>query len=355
MFAGVGPGTFVRATTAWTKLASGLWTSVPSGSPRSCYLGASTAVGAYGGYLSESGDTNQCLQGRDLSNVVWIKTNTTAALDQTGIDGVGNSASSLTATLGGGTCLQTITEAATVSALSLFIKRLLGSGTVIIQQGATTLDVTALINGTTYTRVELDATVLNPTIGIVLGTNGDKIAVDMVQFENTGGVASSPIPTTTVAVTRNSDKLTYPFAGNASATNGTSYAEAFVFDPAATGGVREWISFSNAADGQVQTIGTAGASTTQQMRDGTNILNATALSDMSTGSRKTVVRWGAAALLMSVWRDGANKQTATFDGSLGSTAIGIGCDAVGGNVMNGMVKNAKIWTSPLTDAQVVGL
>ena len=119
----------------------------------------------------------------------------------------------MTATLANGSALQTITEAATLSAFSVFIKRITGTGTVTLQQGASTLEISASINTSTYTRVELDATVLNPAIGIVLGTNGDKIAVDMVQFEN-GGFASTPIPTTTVAVTRNADVLTFVGAGN---------------------------------------------------------------------------------------------------------------------------------------------
>lgn len=200
--------TFTRATTAWTKLSTGLWASVASGTARSVYSGFTTASGSYIGYLAEGARTNLCIQARDLT-ATWTLLNTTAAKDQAGIDGTASSASSLTCSVDGGSCLQTITEAATLSALSLFIKRITGTGTITIQQGATTSDVTAQVNSSTYTRVELDATVLNPVIGIVLGTSGDKIAVDMAQFEN-GAFASSPIPTTTVSVTRNSDVLTYP-------------------------------------------------------------------------------------------------------------------------------------------------
>ena len=224
--------TFTRATTAWTKLSTGLWAAVGTGVARSSYLGANTAVGVYGGYLVEGLRQNLCLQSRDLSTT-WTALNATLVKDQVGIDGVGNSASSMTATLANGSALQTITEAATASALSMFIKRITGNGTVTIQQGASTLEVSGSINNTTYTRVELDATVLNPIIGIVLGTNADKIAVDMVQFEN-GTFASSPIPTTTVAVTRNADVLRYPSAGNISGTQGSVYLEYSVngFGPA---------------------------------------------------------------------------------------------------------------------------
>lgn len=175
--------------------------------------GAALPNAGKGNYLSEEATTNQMLWSRDFTNATWTKLNVTPALDQVGIDGRANSASSLTATLANGSVLQTITEAATLSALSFFIKRITGTGTITIQQGASTLDVTALINSSTYTQIELDATVLNPVIGIVIATSGDKIVVDMGQFEN-NPFATSPIPTTTVAVTRNADVLSYPSTGN---------------------------------------------------------------------------------------------------------------------------------------------
>ncbi len=215
--------TFTRATTAWTKLSSGLWASVASGSPRSFYSGFNTAAGTYLGFLSETARTNLCLQARDLSNASWTKVNTTGAKDQIGIDGVSNSASSLTCTTNGGTCLQVITEAATDSTLSMFIKRISGNGTITIQQGASTSDITAQLNSLTYTQVSLDATVLNPAIGIVMGTSGDVIAVDMCQFEN-AAFPSTPIPTTTIAVARNADVLTYPTTGWFNSATGTLFA-----------------------------------------------------------------------------------------------------------------------------------
>ena len=51
--AGSGTATFTRATVAWTKLSTGLWAQVASGTARSAYLGADTTVGAYGGYFAE--------------------------------------------------------------------------------------------------------------------------------------------------------------------------------------------------------------------------------------------------------------------------------------------------------------
>lgn len=341
---GVGAATFTRATAAATKLSTGLWKlDVASGTARSSYIGLSTAVGAYGGYLAEGARTNLCLQSRDLSNASWTKVNTTGAKDQTGIDGVANSASSLTATLGGGTCLQTIIEAATDSTLSMFIKRITGTGTITIQQGASTSEISAQVNSTTYTQISLDATVLNPAIGIALGTNGDKIAVDCVQFEN-GAFASTPIPTTTVAVTRNADVLSYPFAGNGNDSAGTAYIELSTIW--STNGTSVAMTFGNTNGRMLYSPSLA--STQIQMFDGTAAVVKTGLTDMNTGSRKRASSWGTAG--QSITGDGAAVATGTFDGSMSAGAtIELG-NMVGSSQWFGTLKNIRLWQRQLPDA-----
>lgn len=342
---GVGTATFTRASTAWTKLSTGLWTSISSGTPRSCYLGTSTAVGSYGGYFSEEARTNLCLQSRDLSNASWIKTTATAAKDQIGIDGISNSASSLTATADGGSCLQVITEAATQSALGIFIKRISGTGTITIQQGATTSDVTGQVNSSTYNRVSLVASILNPAIGITLGTNGDKIAVDMVDFQN-GGFSTSPIPTTTTSQTRAVDTLNFPLTGNISNTVGTIYCE-----------------FSKVLSTYVTSsrlVGSTGASNnglflastpSVNIFDGTNT---TSKSITSGGTDKLVGVWEGNRL--NVGANGSLGVAGPFDGDLGLlTSLAIGYSGSSVNLINGCVQNAKIWVRPLNDLELIGI
>ena len=337
---------FTRATTAWTKLSTGLWASVASGTARSGYLGANTAAGAYGGYFAEPAATNLCLQARDLTNASWTKVTMTAALDQTGIDGAANSASSLTATAGAATCLQTITEAATASAFSMFIKRITGTGTVTIQQGASTSEISGSINSSTYTRVEIDATVLNPAIGISLGTNGDKIAVDMVQFENTAGIATSPIPTTTVAVTRNADVLSFPAAGNIVGTVGTCYAE--VTCPAVSAAVvtQQYIGVTGGGSPLYEKqIGTA-----LSLFDGTaeRIGNAITASGVP---QKFASMWSGAAC--KTYIAGVASPSLGFDGDLNVGAnLFIGCSAANVAQTQGFIKNVRTWTVALTDGQI---
>ena len=145
--------------------------------------------------------TNVCLWNRDLTNAAWVKVSVTAALDQIGIDGAANSASSITATAGNGTCLQAITLASSARYQTAYVKRITGSGTINMttDNGATWTAIT--VTGA-WTRVEIPTqTLANPTVGFQIVTSGDAIAVDYVQNEN--GIFGTPvILVTTVAATR---------------------------------------------------------------------------------------------------------------------------------------------------------
>lgn len=156
------------------------------------------------GLLIEEARTNVVWPNRDLANARWVKTNCTAALNQVGIDGGANSASSLTATAANATCLQAITLGASQRVQSAYVKRLTGSGVVnMTMDGGTTW--TAITVTSSWTRVSVPAAFLgSPNVGFRLVTSGDAIAVDYVQNEN-GSFATSVIATTTAAVTRAAD------------------------------------------------------------------------------------------------------------------------------------------------------
>jgi hypothetical protein len=161
------------------------------------------------GLRIEEARTNVVLHNRDLTNAAWVKTNITAAKDQTGVDGVANSASSITATAANGTCLQTTAIASSARCQSAYAKRLVGSGTVeMTLNGGTTW--TAITITANWTRGDVPTlTLANPVVGFRLVTSGDKIAVDLVQNEN-GLVATSPIATTTTATARVADNISLP-------------------------------------------------------------------------------------------------------------------------------------------------
>jgi hypothetical protein len=166
------------------------------------------------GYLNEQGVSCISLWNRDFTNEVWVKPNITAAKDQIGIDGVANSASRITATSSNATVLQSATYINNAFCVYAWVKRLVGSGVVeMTVDNGTTWTAIAVTAG--WTRVAIPRQVLsNPTFGIRIVTNGDSIAVDFFQTIHSLSTffATSPIWTTTAAVTRASDLVTGVFA-----------------------------------------------------------------------------------------------------------------------------------------------
>lgn len=337
---GTGVATFTRATTAWTKLPSGLWKSVASGVARSSYLGANTAVGAYGGYLAENAGTQLVTPTasiRDMTNAAWAVVTMTTAKTATGIDGVVNSASTITATGANSTILQTLVAAASSRTYSAFVRRKTGTGTCLLKSGAATLDITALINTTTYTRVSLTDSTLNTSFGIQINTSGDALEVDFNQFES-GAFATSPMDAQ--GAVRNTDALTYSYAGNALNTIGTVYAEV-----SAVGGIIAGTSqVVQLTDGTGQILSFDSA-TNVMMFDGTNNPIKSGLSSTLTASRKRAGSWGSG---LSVTGDGLSPATSAFDGTMGAGGGNIFIVPVFTSYLT--VKNVRIWTTQLPDA-----
>ncbi len=189
--------TFTRSSTGWYFNSSGLLTSASSNVPRFDYNFSTLALR---GLLMEQASTNLALYARDMTQINWIGVNMTSSLNQTGIDGASNSASSLTATASNATILQTVTEAATAATYSVYLKRLSGTGTVnITQNGGSTWTPVTLTSS--WQRFSTEASTLNPAFGVQIVTSGDSIAADINQFEQLT-FASSPIPTAGTTVTR---------------------------------------------------------------------------------------------------------------------------------------------------------
>jgi hypothetical protein len=218
--------TCTRASTGYAQNAAGLWLPFSDNVLRATDLGI----------LTETARTNIVLHCRDLANAAWTKSNVTATKNQTGIDGVSNSASSITATSANGTALQTITSASALRCQTAFVKRLVGSGAIqmTMDNGSTWTAVTVT---SSWTRVTIpNQTLTDPTVGFRLAVSGDSIAVDFVQNEN-ASFASSPIATTSGSATRAADdiKLTDPSAVDR--TKGTFYVEWVDYGPG-TGATR---------------------------------------------------------------------------------------------------------------------
>lgn len=336
---GSGSATFARATEAAARLSTGLWKlDVASGTARSHYLSDLS----YGGFLTEGAATQILTAPRDMTNAAWVKVDVAAAQTSTGIDGGVNSCTRITANgLGAGTILQTITAAASSRTYSCFIKRVTGTGTVgICQDGVTFTDITSLINTSTFTLVQLNTSQLNAVIGIQLGTTTDAIDVDCNQFE-TGGFATTPIP---AAGTRNADVLSYPFAGNFSQSNGTTYVE--VSDISTSGIIRYGL--LDTANGHF--FPAFASNTVASIFDGTNTVTISGLTSKLNAVQKVASSWGPAGL--SVTGNGLTPITGSFDGSIGGVAA-LGVGGVGdASDLYGTVKNIHIWTQKFSDVQL---
>lgn len=335
-----------RGSSGASTITSGtreVWTINTSGTPAAALYGYSE----YGGYFSEKAGIQLVTPSesiRDMTNAAWTATDITAAKDGVGIDGVANSCSRLTCDVDGGKITQTLTAAASSRTYHCFIKRVTGTGTISLTQddGATSTDITSSINASTFTRVALNASQLNAVFGIIMGTATDVILVDFNQFE-AGAFATSPMAT--AGAVRNADVLTYVFSGNASATEGTAYAE-LTNEQTTMGAASVAVSFAAATHPLYCANGAP--ATRISMFDGTTNLDKSSLTSLVTGIRKRASSWGA--LGQVVTGDGATVATAAFDGNIGSTAIGIGCTGAGGSSFNGTLKNVHIWRTQFPSA-----
>lgn len=197
------------------------------------------------GLLIEKALRNSALWSRDLTKSVWVRTNMSAAPAPAGADGTAAGGTRLTALASNAKIVQTVNFIPDVSPdkyagglhEEYYIKRVSGTGSVkFIMNGNTAFDASSLLNTNTYTQVSIRLDGKATSIaGIQLGTAGDVIDVDMVEFdaEGTGFVeALSPFPTTDTPLLRSADVVTVNPGSNLyqtllTATAGTLYAKSF--------------------------------------------------------------------------------------------------------------------------------
>ena len=192
-------------------------------------------------------------------------------------------------------------------------------------------------------KISLNATD-TATLESALRAGTETLGAGMVQLE-LGSIATSPITTTTVAVTRNRDLLSYPLTGNASFVVGSLYAEA----------AARWA--ENIGD--VVYIGDGGLSSDVtgstlpyphlNMWDGTNEVEVGPW--LTTGVvQKTAGSWGGSTMTTCL---SGTCVAGSFDGALGTgTEIYIGTEAGPGFDWNGTIRNVRIYGQALSAAQL---
>ena len=203
--------TFVRSTARMRRNSSGLWESVAAGTLRD---GHHDVDGTPLGGLFEENSTKLALWSDDFTQGAWAAVNGTATKDQTGADGVANSASRLTATSANATFLQSITASSAPYWSTAFVRRVTGSDTIEMTTngGSTWVDITADIDSTYYRFVTPGAlTLANPQVGFRITGSGDEIAVQFFGCE--ANQATSPVTTEGSTVFVNDDLLDWSLSG----------------------------------------------------------------------------------------------------------------------------------------------
>lgn len=300
------------------------------------------------GYFAEPSRTNNCLWNRDLTNVAWTNTNITASKTATGLDNVSNSATRLTAAAADATITQLLTAATGTRTLSAYIKRVSGTGTISLTRNGGTgwTDITSSLVTGSWVLVKMTSDVgANPTVGIKMGTSGDVIDVDCVQDEN-GAWATSPILTTTTAVTRNADVLSY---ASALTNNNFSALASVSFDDVSNISDRRafqvyqdasnywFLSMVNVTDTRYTSV--IAAAFTTVIKTSTAITKGAVQKLIATASSTTGKR---------VTRNGLSVVSDANTSNVNVSDLNIG----GSGGLSGSIREIHIWATALTDEQI---
>ncbi len=310
------------------------------------------------GYLAEGAATQLVTPTadiRDLTKVTWPAVTMTTALTSTGADGAANSATRCTATGASSTLLHVLAAAASSRTVSCYMRRVTGTGTIKLFQGASkSADLSSSLNSSTYTLVQFNANVDVTLLGygIEIGTSGDAIDVDFVQFE-AGGFATSRI---TTSATRNADILTYPSSGNATLGPTTIAAEIAVIGQTVNA---VSVQIDDGSGDNLMTFGqVTGANKWQHTYLKAAVVQASFVNSGTatyTGVPQKVALIAATNNFTSYLAGASQENDTSVALATGATTIRIG------NYVDGIltpfetIRNVRIWQRALSNAQIAAL
>jgi hypothetical protein len=187
---------------------------------------------------------------------------------------------------------------------------------------------------------------------VVQSDNGNSVNVFGAQVE-TGSVATSYIPTTAAAVTRNADVVTLSGAvsGCIGQTEGTVYAEVNLMANAAE---RRIISVTSGSDAQRIIIWTLGTTLFVSFNAATSIN----LGAFPIGALKIAVGYiiSGGSTTYSISTNGAAVTTGTAAaGPTGLNQINLGTSPTGTLGLNDRIRSAALYTSRLSNAELIAL
>lgn len=175
-------------------------------------------------------------------------------------------------------------------------------------------------------------------------TNGDAIDVDYCQDE-AGVFQSNPISTTTTAVTRNTDLLSYSTAGNLN-------------DPTGTLLLSQKLN-SSGNNGTVRTIATGvSISPLYKGNSGNYLFSADGTSNVGdivwptdTDIYKACIAWNTNSRKFTLNGSSVNTKT-SYDGSWDGVSFFIGSSILGLENVYGNVSNVYLWSTALSDTNL---
>jgi hypothetical protein len=324
------------------------------------------------GYLAEGTRTNNLLWSRDMTNSAWTKTNVTAALTATGHDGSINSASLITATADAGTVCQGVTIATATSTGSVDIKRVSGTGTVSLSMdGGSTYgsDVSSSLSTSSWYRALFEnQKIVNPSLCIKLGTNGDSVILDYAQIETSGTATaqtgavfvSSRIPTTSTVNTRFIDKLSITSTNNWPQTEGSFFAIVDTWDTVTSNKfVIDGLDGSSRVPMHIRSgqgngsNGTLGRTT---LYDGSSECSYSSVNVQPQTTTKVASKWSATSSTRATTATGGTPTSCAFDGTLevaGTMVLGDAHLQDGTRTLWGHIKQLRFWDTALSDATLI--
>ena len=309
--------------------------------------GTAIAAATLQGFVSENARQNGLFQSQTFSDAQWVKTNGAVVADNAAAPDGTLTADTFTASATNGTITNTVTFGAGTSPypISIYIKRAIGAGNIqLTADGGATWTTVAVTTAWARYSVFQPIIATNPVCGVRVVTSGDAVQLWGAQLEAES--VSSYIPTTTAAVTRSRDQLSYASAGNILGTAGTFYSE--VAFPSAGSPVNSYL-LSTPVNSGAYFSGTL----VPQSYDGTN-LNQYGAAVASQVPVKSAFRWSGVLSNYSI--AGAMRVNQAFDGDiLTGSSIAINCGLGATNATGGTLKDAKIYSTALTDAEMNAL
>jgi len=329
------------------------------------------------GYNAEPQAINLCLQSQTFDNASWVKPGARVVItaDQyVAPDGTTTADKLATTAAGSNTYFtqQTLTTTAVANTFTVYAKYTntqwlqldlydavtdyvasfdILNGVVGLKHASATSSITSIGNGwyrcsvTATTAASAGAAVAvglsdvnSATLRTWTPAGTETAAIWQAQLE-TGSVATSPITTTTVAVTRNADKLTYVTSGNLNSASGSCYCE-FTTAEVATG-FRGLLG----ADGN-DNLPLGINSNHCNTYDGTTAVQSAGILTANTAA-KAASFWTGSTL--AVVQNGGTVATGAFDGSMAPATIAVGVYN-GANQLNGSIRNVQIYAQPQSAA-----